>query len=316
MAEHPSSKSGEEDVWTVGRLLTWTTEWLGKQNSESPRLDAEVLLASVRKCPRILLYTAFDEIVDGECRQKFRDLVRRRGQGEPVAYLVGSKEFFSISLDVTPDTLIPRPETEGLIIRALDVWKEEFAGKSGMRVLDVGTGSGAIAIALASHMKDAVVTATDISSAALTVALRNAKKHSVDEQIQFVQADVLEHQGQRIELSFEYIWRIAEYHVPRPSEILMFEDIGLHKLNLLIHRMFLCIAQRNGKSRTRYVRCCNNSVFHVRSKCDRNCSRPRPNIKNSHARFARKHFLPHIECSNNETLGLGSWYERVWCYIE
>ena len=194
MAEHPSSKSGEEDVWTVGRLLTWTTEWLGKQNSESPRLDAEVLLASVRKCPRILLYTAFDEIVDGESRQKFRDLVRRRGQGEPVAYLVGSKEFFSISLDVTSDTLIPRPETEGLIIRALDVWKEVFSGKSGMRVLDVGTGSGAIAIVLASHMKDAVVTATDISSAALTVALSNAKKHSVDEQIQFVQADVLEHQ--------------------------------------------------------------------------------------------------------------------------
>jgi len=194
MAEHPLSKTGEEDVWTVGRLLTWTTEWLGKQKSESPRLDAEVLLAFVRQCPRILLYTAFDEVVDGECRQRFRELVRRRGQGEPVAYLVGSKEFFSISLEVTADTLIPRPETEGLIVRALDVWKEEFGSKSGMRVLDIGTGSGAIAIALALHMKDAVLTATDISSAALDVALVNAKKHSVSERIQFVQADVLEHQ--------------------------------------------------------------------------------------------------------------------------
>ena len=194
MAENPQNKSDEEVTWTVGRLLTWTTEWLGKQGSESPRLDAEVLLACVRKCPRILLYTAFDEVVDGECRQKFRDLVRRRGQGEPVAYLVGSKEFFSMSLVVTPATLIPRPETEGLIVRALDVWKEEFVGKTGMRILDIGTGSGAIAIAIALHMKDAVVTATDISTEALKVAFGNAKKHSLDERIHFVQADVLDHQ--------------------------------------------------------------------------------------------------------------------------
>ena len=194
MAEHPPNKSDEEAGWTVGRLLTWTTEWLGRQGSESPRLDAEVLLACVRQCPRILLYTAFDEVVDGECRQKFRDLVRRRGQGEPVAYLVGSKEFFSMSLEVTPATLIPRPETEGLVIRALDVWKEVFGGKSGMRILDIGTGSGAIAIAIAVHMKDAVVTATDISTEALKVAFGNAKKHSLDERIHFVQADVLDHQ--------------------------------------------------------------------------------------------------------------------------
>lgn len=194
MAEHPPNKNNEEVAWTVGRLLTWTTEWLGRQGSESPRLDAEVLLACVRQCPRILLYTAFDEVVDGECRQKFRDLVRRRGQGEPVAYLVGSKEFFSMSLEVTPATLIPRPETEGLVIRALDVWKEVFGGKSGMRILDIGTGSGAIAIAIAVHMKDAVVTATDISTEALKVAFGNAKKHSLDERIHFVQADVLDHQ--------------------------------------------------------------------------------------------------------------------------
>ena len=194
MAEYPPNKSDEEVAWTVGRLLTWTTEWLGRQGSESPRLDAEVLLACVRECPRILLYTAFDEVVDGECRQKFRELVRRRGQGEPVAYLVGSKEFFSMSLEVTPATLIPRPETEGLIIRALDVWKEVFGGKSGMRILDIGTGSGAIAIAIALHMKDAVVTATDISTEALKVAFGNAKKHSLDERIHFVQADVLDHQ--------------------------------------------------------------------------------------------------------------------------
>jgi len=131
----------------------------------------------------------------GSVGKEFRELVRRRGQGEPVAYLVGSKEFFSISLEVTPDTLIPRPETEGSYCSSArcvegGVWEASRA----CVILDIGTGSGAIAIALAVHMKDAVLTATDISSAALEVALVNAKKHSVSERIQFVQADVLDHQ--------------------------------------------------------------------------------------------------------------------------
>ena len=194
MADNSSSNSGdEENVWTVGRLLTWTTEWLGTRGSDSPRLDAEVLLAFVRNCPRILLYTAFDEVVDGEQRQKFRELVRRRGQGEPVAYLVGIKEFFSMSLKVTPATLIPRPETEGLVVRALDVWRQEFSGKAGMRVLDVGTGSGALAIALATHMKDASITATDVSQEALDIASANVSKHALDRRIRLFQSNVLDH---------------------------------------------------------------------------------------------------------------------------
>ena len=186
-------KQDERDVWTVGRLLTWTTEWLGKRVSDSPRLDAEVLLAFVRNCPRIQLYTAFDEVVDGKSRDNFRELVRRRGQGEPVAYLVGVKEFFSISLDVTPATLIPRPETEGVVVRALDVWKQEFSSKVGMRVLDIGTGSGALAIALATHMTDASVTATDISQPALDIASINVSKHTLERQIRLFRSDLLDH---------------------------------------------------------------------------------------------------------------------------
>lgn len=194
MADNLSvSKEDGGDVWTVGRLLTWTSEWLGKRGSDSPRLDAEVLLAFVRKCPRIHLYTAFDEVVDVKSRDNFRELVRRRGRGEPVAYLVGVKEFFSISLDVTPATLIPRPETEGLVVRALDVWKQEFSSKVGMRVLDVGTGSGALAIALAIHMKDASVTATDISQAALDIASINVSKHTLERQISLFRSDLLDH---------------------------------------------------------------------------------------------------------------------------
>ena len=103
------------------------------------------------------------------------------------------ERVFSISLNVTPATLIPRPETEGLVVRALDVWKQEFSSKVGMRVLDVGTGSGALAIALATHMKDAIVAATDISQPALDIASINVSKHSLETQISLFRSDLLDH---------------------------------------------------------------------------------------------------------------------------
>ncbi len=177
-----------DDVWTVGRLLTWTTDWLGTKGADSPRLDAEVLLAHVRGCPRIALYTAFDTPVADAERARFRELVKRRGEGEPVAYLVGSREFFSLALTVTPDVLIPRPETEGLVVRALDLLKDTAAP----RVIDVGTGSGAIAVTLAKHLPRATVVATDISAPAITVARANAERHGVADRVAFVEADLLD----------------------------------------------------------------------------------------------------------------------------
>lgn len=195
MADIPSPASqaeGQSDVWTVGRLLTWTTEWLAGRGSDSPRLDAEVLLAAVRGCPRILLYTAFDEPVSDEQRSRFRDLVRRRGSGEPVAYLVGSREFFSLAFEVTPATLIPRPETEGLVIRVLDLWKQQ-ATKTGPRIVDVGTGSGAIGVTLATRLAGATVLATDQSKAALAVAAANADRHGVADRVTCVVGDLLDH---------------------------------------------------------------------------------------------------------------------------
>src|SRR5688572_15807281 len=101
----------QPESWTVLRLLTWTTDFLKKHGSESARLDAEVLLASAKGCERIMLYTAFDEVVADETRSKFRELVRRRSEGVPVAYLTGQREFYSLRLAVTPAVLIPRPET-------------------------------------------------------------------------------------------------------------------------------------------------------------------------------------------------------------
>ena len=176
-----------DDVWTVGRLLTWTTDWLGTKGSESPRLDAEVLLAHVRGCQRILLYTAFDTPVADAERARFRELVKRRGEGEPVAYLVGSREFFSLPFMVSPAVLVPRPETEGLVVRTIDLCKPLAAP----RIIDVGTGSGAIVVTLAKHLPKARLAATDISTAALEVARDNAVRHGVADRIEFLECDLL-----------------------------------------------------------------------------------------------------------------------------
>jgi len=176
-----------DDVWTVGRLLTWTTDWLGTKGSDSPRLDAEVLLAHVRGCQRILLYTAFDTPVAEAERARFRELVKRRAEGEPVAYLVGSREFFSLPFTVSPAVLVPRPETEGLVVRAIDLCR----GLDAPRIVDVGTGSGAIAVTLAKRLPRAQVVATDISAPALAVAGDNARRHGVAERVAFLECDLL-----------------------------------------------------------------------------------------------------------------------------
>jgi len=178
--------------WTVGRLLTWTTGWLGRQGSESPRLDAEVLLAHVRGCPRIALYTAFDAPVGDAERAAFRELVRRRAAGEPVAYLVGSREFFSLPFSVTGAVLVPRPETEGLVVRVLDLCRGREPAPAEFRIADVGTGSGAIAVAIADQLPAARVVATDVSSAALDVARRNVERHGVGDRVELVECDLLE----------------------------------------------------------------------------------------------------------------------------
>jgi len=174
--------------WTVGRLLTWTRGWLATRGSDSPRLDAEVLLASVRNCPRIALYTDFDTPVPEDERARFRELVRRRAAGEPVAYLVGSREFFSLRFAVTPAVLVPRPETEALVVRVIDLCR---AAPPGRRVLDVGTGCGAIAVAVAKNVPTARLAASDLSAAALEVARGNARDHGVADRVEFLACDLV-----------------------------------------------------------------------------------------------------------------------------
>jgi release factor glutamine methyltransferase len=179
----------DDQIWTVGRLLTWTTEFLRGKGADSPRLDAEVLLAHARGCQRIELYTAFEEEPTEAVRTTFRELVGRRAKGAPVAYLVGRREFFSLMFEVTPDVLIPRPDTESLVVRAIDLAKTCGGGE--LRIADVGTGSGIIGITVAKHIKNCQVTAIDVSASALEVAKRNAAKHGVAERIEFVESDLL-----------------------------------------------------------------------------------------------------------------------------
>jgi release factor glutamine methyltransferase len=141
-------------------------------------------------CQRIQLYTRFDEPASDDVRARYRELVRQRAAGKPVAYLVGRREFFSLSFLVTPDVLIPRPETEFLVLRLRDLVKQA-AVQDVREIADVGTGSGILAVCAARYAQPCRVTAVDISPAALAVARRNAAEHGVADQIEFVESDLL-----------------------------------------------------------------------------------------------------------------------------
>jgi len=190
------------EVWTVGRLLQWTTEYFKQHGADTPRLDAEVLLAEALGCQRIDLYTAYESIPSQEQRAVFREMVRRRAAGTPVAYLTGRREFYSLSFRVTPAVLIPRPETELLVVALLDLARQR-AGGAEVRIADVGTGSGIIAVCAAKHLPAARVTAIDISPQALEVARSNALEHGVAERIELVCSDLF--QSVPAEQTFDFV---------------------------------------------------------------------------------------------------------------
>jgi release factor glutamine methyltransferase len=169
----------------VLELLRWTTGHFAERGIESARLDAECLLASALGTTRLRLYLDFEKPVTESERAVFRELVRRRASERvPVSQLLGRKEFWSLSLRVTPDVLTPRPETEVLVTAALGLLPP--AGSGAPRVLDLGTGTGAIALALAHERPDLELVASDLSEAALKVAQQNAEELGMAGRIQFV----------------------------------------------------------------------------------------------------------------------------------
>jgi release factor glutamine methyltransferase len=174
--------------WTIRALMDWTENHFQKKGLEAPRLEAQLLLAHALNCRRVELYTRWDEVVSDGPRGQFRELVKRRLDGCPAMYLIGRREFYALEFEVSPAVLIPRPETEVLVTEALKRVKDNPEP----RILDIGTGSGCIAVALAFQNKSATITATDISSEALDVARRNASKHTVVERIRFLRGDLFE----------------------------------------------------------------------------------------------------------------------------
>ncbi len=172
------------ESWTVLKVLQWTAAYLQEQGIEGARLDAELLLTEVLQLDRVGLYVNYDRPLETTELATYRQLVGRRARREPVAYILGRSEFWSLPLLVRPDVLIPRPDTEVLVEEALQRAGDEC------RILDVGTGSGAIAIALAHELPNAQLVAIDISEAALMVAKENACSNGVAERIAFQAGDL------------------------------------------------------------------------------------------------------------------------------
>ncbi|MCK5507025.1 MAG: peptide chain release factor N(5)-glutamine methyltransferase [Desulfobacterales bacterium] len=186
MQNHPTSKLSE---WTISKLLIWTTSYFKSHNIDSPGLTSEILLAHTLSLKRIDLYLRYDQPLTGDELLLFKTYIKRRIKREPVAYIVGAREFWSMKLTVTKDVLIPRPETECLVESALS-FPELGSGPN--RILELGTGSGAIILALASEKPEYIYFASDSSVEAVNLAFMNAKFHHLDGKINFFAGDWLE----------------------------------------------------------------------------------------------------------------------------
>ena len=192
-----------EKSWTVGELLKVTTDYLRSKKIDSPRLNAEVLLAFQLRLDRVQLYLNFEKPLNEKEVSGYRFLIKRRMSREPLQHITGTQEFWSLDFTVGPQALVPRPETEVLVEKILELYKGKRFGDR-PRILDLGTGSGVIAVAIAREIPGAKIWATDISRDALALARLNSHKHGVEERIRFLLGDLFEAIEDQA-LSFEVI---------------------------------------------------------------------------------------------------------------
>lgn len=178
-------------VWSVLELLNWSSEYLSEKGFENSRLNAERLLGHALTLNRVDLYLNYERPLTASELERFKGLLKRWLQHEPLQYVLGETEFFSLRFQVDPGVLIPRPETEILVEKVLHECGKKFDSRSTITILDVGTGSGCIAVALAKNLPKARITAIDISDAALTTASENARLNEVGDQITFRRIDLL-----------------------------------------------------------------------------------------------------------------------------
>ena len=176
-------------VWTIIKILDWTKQYFADRGVENPRLDAEVLLCAVLQCERIKLYMDFERPLTGAELSQYKNYVARRGQHEPLAYILGEKEFMRNSFKVTPATLVPRPETE-LLVESLIKAARGLKADGDVKILDIGTGSGAIIVSLLDYLPNAKGVGVDISVDALIVAEENSRRIGVRERAGFMQSDL------------------------------------------------------------------------------------------------------------------------------
>ena len=179
----------ERKVWTILSLIDWSSNHLTEKGFDEARLHVELLLCHILSCKRIDLYLRFDQILNNSELEKFKLLLKRRLKHEPLQYIIGETEFMGLSFQVDPRVFIPRPETEILVEQIIKWSMKNMSDK--IQILDVGTGSGNIAISLAVHLDHSIIDAIDISSAALEVAKVNVQNHHVDDRVFLAAGDIL-----------------------------------------------------------------------------------------------------------------------------
>ncbi len=184
--------------WTVERVLNWTRGFFERKQLDSPRLCAELIIAHVLDLSRIKLYTNYSQPLTDEQLKTLRDLVKRAGDEEPIGYLTGKAHFFSLEFDIAPGVLIPRPDTETLVEQVMGLI-QHTPGFEAPRILDLCTGSGAIAIAIAKHVAATQVVATDISEKAIAIAKHNIDKHQLADRVTLLQGDLYEALSQHVD---------------------------------------------------------------------------------------------------------------------
>ncbi len=213
--------------WRVGPLLATTAAFL--KASSTPRLDAELLLSRVLKMSKVQLYVNFEKQLTGDELGEYRELVRRRSKHEPVAYILGEKEFYGLKLKAAPAALIPRPETEHLVDEAIRLARELWPGE-GLRLADIGCGGGAISLALASALPEAGVWAVDISEEALALARENAAGLKLAERVDFRPGDLA---APLAGLTFHIICANLPY-IPAPEMAALMPDVALFEPRLAL----------------------------------------------------------------------------------
>ena len=195
-----------DEVWTIQKILTWTTQHLEKKGDEHPRLSAEWLLSAVTGLSRVQLYTNFDKPLSADERARMREAIKRRAEGEPLQYVTGEMPFRHLVLTCEPGVLIPRPETEVLVDVALEGVDESTPNADGeVRVLEVGVGTGCISLSIATERPQTRVYATDLSPKAIALATRNRDALDLQDRVELIECDLVEGVPEELAQSFSVL---------------------------------------------------------------------------------------------------------------